>query len=63
MIYFDDLNVFIHLFKKILMKPLLSVAHYFGHWRYSNDYKKIRSLVSWRFVPSEGRQIIKNFFN
>lgn len=52
MIYFDDLNVFIHLFKKILMKPLLSVAHYFGHWRYSNDYKKIRSLVSWRFVPS-----------
>lgn len=23
------------------MKPLLSVAHYFGHWRYRNDYKKI----------------------
>lgn len=60
-IYIDDLNAFIHpfIYSEILIKPLLYVGYCFRPWRYSSDYKKIKSLVSWRFVSSGGRQTKK----
>lgn len=49
MIYFDDLNVFIHPFIPKNMSETLTMC----------DSKKIKSLVVQRFVSSRERQTIK----